>query len=173
MKLLLLFLFIGTCLFTNAQESCSHRHFHKKEQDRNPMFEEFIKQNELKIQNQINFSKGQSLLAEEMLTVPVVVHIMHLGEDLGVGSNISDEQIHSAISKLNADLADAGGLNMNIEFKLASLDPNCQATTGIVRVDASSNADYASDGIALSGAGTDEINIKNMSRWSNSDYYNI
>ncbi|PHR33640.1 MAG: hypothetical protein COA38_05060 [Fluviicola sp.] len=83
------------------------------------------------------------------IVVPVVVHIIH---DNGVG-NISDEQIISALdilnedyNRLNSDTAttrstidapfkqEAGSMDM--DFKLAKLDPNGECTNGIVRVNA-------------------------------------
>ena len=37
----------------------------------------------------------------QVLTIPVVVHVLHLGELVGEGTNISDEQILSCIRNLN------------------------------------------------------------------------
>ena len=95
----------------------------------------------------------------QVLTIPVVVHVLHLGEVVGEGTNISDEQILSCIRNLNerfrADTAamavytdyygnsvyDVGELSLaidsKIEFCLASRDPNNFPTTGIDRIDCS------------------------------------
>ena len=49
------------------------------------------------------FLKGNSnIKVDGVITViPVVVHIMHIGEAEGVANNISDEQVLSAITQLN------------------------------------------------------------------------
>lgn len=41
-----------------------------------------------------------------IITIPVVVHILHEGEPIGTGTNISIAQIHSQINVLNQDLED-------------------------------------------------------------------
>lgn len=83
--------------------------------------------------------------SDEILQIPVVVHIIHNGEPAGEGSNISDEQIHSQIRVLNEDFRRAVGTrgfnehpdggDAKIEFILAKSDPDGQATTGITRID--------------------------------------
>jgi len=72
--------------------------------------------------------------------IPVVVHVIHIGEPLGIGSNIPDEQIIQAIDALNDRWGGVNGLSidMQVQFRLASLDPNGCITSGIVRVDGSS-----------------------------------
>lgn len=75
-------------------------------------------------------------------TIPVVVHIVYENED----ENISDEQVLSQLDVLNADFrkmnADVSMVPMlfedlvadvEIEFCLATLDPNGNLTTGITR----------------------------------------
>lgn len=114
-------------------------------------------------------------------TIPVVVHIIHTGESEGVGNNISDAQIESAIIQINSNFrkeegthGDADGVDTEIEFCLASIDPDGNATDGINRVDGSAVAGYSADGICVtSGCTSNEIAVKNLSRWSNSSYYNI
>lgn len=82
-----------------------------------------------------------------LMQIPVVVHVVHWGEPLGAGGNISDEQIYSQIEVLNEDFqrknADtvktqeefksyAG--RMSVEFVLARQTEAGEPTTGIVRV---------------------------------------
>jgi hypothetical protein len=80
--------------------------------------------------------------SEEIYTVPTVVHIIHEGEGIGQSSNITDEQILSAIAALNEDFrkiagsnGDGEGVDVGLEFCLASRDPYGNPSTGIVRVD--------------------------------------
>lgn len=173
MRSTLLLLLTLLSLFSFSQdEQCASMLAFEKEAMRNPEFLERVMENEMKIQKFLK-NKANQPLSEEVLTIPIVVHVMHLGEDVGTGSNISDDQIMSAITKMNSDFAEAGGVNTNIQFALAKLDPNCNPTTGIVRYNASSNADYVNDGISTSGPGADEVVVKAMSKWPNTDYYNI
>lgn len=114
-------------------------------------------------------------------SLPVVVHIMHEGESLGTGSNITDEQIFSAITALNEDFrklpgtnGDGDGVDVELEFCLAARDPEGNSTTGINRVDASVIANYAEMGIeATGGVGADETAVKALSTWPREDYLNI
>jgi PKD repeat protein len=69
--------------------------------------------------------------------IPVVVHIIHDG---GI-ENISDDQVQSQIDVLNEDYrkipgtnGDGNGVDTEIEFCLAQLDPDGDCTNGIVRI---------------------------------------
>lgn len=115
-------------------------------------------------------------------TIPVVVHIIHTGEAEGVGNNISDAQILSAMVQLNERFrktpgtqGDADGVDTEIEFCLASIDPDGNPTDGINRVDGSTVSGYSSGGICVisSSCSLNELAVKNLSRWSNTAYYNI
>ncbi|MBO9561969.1 MAG: T9SS type A sorting domain-containing protein [Niastella sp.] len=90
--------------------------------------------------------QGRLINANSLIIIPVVVHVLHHGEAVGTGLNISVAQIQSQIDVLNEAFrrthADAGNTpavfqgvaaDCNIEFRLACLDPNGNATTGITR----------------------------------------
>ena len=137
----------------------------------------------------------------QVLTLPVVVHVLHLGETVGEGTNISDEQVLSCIRNLNERFrGDAGAMseytNWNgdqpfdegqlslvidskIEFCLASRDPDNLPTDGIVRHDCSNltheGESYALDGIASSAidSGVDDSYIKQMFHWPEENYLNF
>ncbi|MCC5945140.1 MAG: hypothetical protein JJT94_09395, partial [Bernardetiaceae bacterium] len=113
-------------------------------------------------------------------TIPVVVHIMHTGGAIGTIYNPTDANIIAMIDGLNqhfrnqAPFDAADGVDVEIEFVLAQRDPNCNATNGINRVNASSVAGYVADGISISGGpGVSELPVKALSNWPNTDYYNI
>ena len=109
-------------------------------------------------------------------TIPVVVHIIHLGESIGSGTNIPDAQVLDALDGLNARYANENGMGTDIEinFCLANRDPNGCPTSGINRVDGSGVANYASDGIAWGdGCGANEFEIKALIGWPVDQYYNI
>lgn len=110
-------------------------------------------------------------------TIPVVVHVFHLGEAVGTANNISDAQITGAIQGLNNRFANSSGLgaDFNMQFCMAVRDPNNQPTNGIVRINASNVAGYAANGINYSSnlCGANENELKALSRWPVGNYYNI
>jgi len=118
---------------------------------------------------------------DEVYTIPVVVHVIHTGEAYGTGTNITDEQIYSAIEALNEDFRRMTGTNgygngvdVRIEFCLAARNPSGQPSNGIVRVNGNSVANYASMGIeASSGTGAVEESVKALSTWPRASYMNI
>ena len=112
-----------------------------------------------------------------ILTFPIVVHVIHLGEPVGTGTNLSDAVILDAISGLNDRFRNIIGssLDTEMQFCLATRDPDGNATTGINRVNGSGITNYSASGITgLScGVGANEDSIKALSRWSVTNYYNI
>lgn len=109
--------------------------------------------------------------------LPVVVHIMHDGSDIGTGSNISDAQVLSAIDALNADFrGDFGGAQIDIEFELASRDPDGNPTSGINRINVSAEVPtFSTTGMVTSSSSgpASELSIKSMSHWPSGDYINV
>lgn len=79
-----------------------------------------------------------------IVTIPVVVHVIHGGQAYGSAPNIVDEQVISQITVMNNDfrrLAGTPGFNSNavgadtqIQFALAKVDPKGNPTNGIDRV---------------------------------------
>lgn len=77
--------------------------------------------------------------------IPIVVHVLHFGDDLGFGDNIPESQILSQIQVLNEDFRRKAGTNgyndhpdgadAGIEFFLAKTDSEGKETNGIVRID--------------------------------------
>jgi hypothetical protein len=109
-------------------------------------------------------------------TIPVVVHVIHLGEQVGYQTNIPDQQILDAINGLNERYANANGngTDIEIQFCLATVDPNGCPTSGIVRVDGSVIPGYREGGITWDGScGVDEVSVKDLSKWPTWEYYNI
>lgn len=175
-KLLFSILAFGITQVSVAQhgEKCANQKMHKEYIKQNPNAKKTFDQIENQLQKiiQKNYTKRS---IDQVYKVPVVIHVMHLGEAEGVGNNISDEQINSGITHINEAFRNTGatGVDTKIEFVLAKQDPNCAASTGIVRYDASGITDYATDGISTGGVGADEVTLKAASKWSNTDYYNI
>lgn len=108
--------------------------------------------------------------------IPVVVHIIHNGEEVGTGPNLSEAQILSQIQVLNEDFKrlnpDAGqtpsefsgvAAGLDIEFVMAKRNPEGLATNGIVRV----------NGNRGSWTMNDNYELKALSYWPSEDYLNI
>lgn len=80
----------------------------------------------------------------EIYQIPLVVHVIHLGEPTGEGTNLSVEQIESQIRVLNEDYRRKEGSrgyndhpdggDARIEFTLARIAPDGSPTEGIVRI---------------------------------------
>lgn len=113
---------------------------------------------------------------EEVFTIPVVVHIIHNGENIGQGANLSIERVLSQIEtlnkdfrRLNADTVNTPALFLNtardtrIEFVLAKRDPEGLPTEGIIRKKGNQSAYELSDNWIL----------KSNSYWPAEDYLNI
>ncbi len=114
---------------------------------------------------------------DEPYQIPVVVHVIHNGEPVGTGTNISDAQIFSQLAVINNDFkrlnADANNTpteflpaagSMDIEFVLAKSDPNGLCTNGIVRVQGSKSS---------WSRVPDDASLKSQSYWPSENYLNI
>jgi len=106
------------------------------------VFEKWLNQKQ-----QLKERQNESQRTQAIYQVPVVVHIIHNGEAIGSGTNISDAQILSQISVLNKDYkrlnSDAGNTPseflpvagaFDVEFVLAKQNPEGLVTDRIVRV---------------------------------------
>lgn len=127
----------------------------------------------LKVQSKKDWRRSQMDIP---VTVPVVFHIIHNGENIGEGANISEDRILQQIQVLNEDFsrnnADASSTpaafldiaaDISISFELAKQDPEGLSTSGIVRVQGSS---------PLYNFGNDAL-LKSESYWPAEDYINI
>lgn len=108
--------------------------------------------------------------------IPVVVHVIHKGESIGSGTNVSNSRINSQLEILNADFqrlnADANetpsqftgvAADAGIQFCLVNVDPNGNPTTGITR------QAYAN----IPDEDFIENTIKNNTSWDPDRYLNV
>ena len=124
--------------------------------------------------------RPSGLESNQVYRIPVVVHVVHNNSttEVGLGNNISDEQIWSAIEVLNEDFkrlnadtiltpswARPVAANLQIEFILASQDPNGNFTNGITRHKVT-QASYAF-------TSADEKVLKANGYWPSDQYLNI
>ncbi|MEW4924739.1 GEVED domain-containing protein [Algibacter sp. 2305UL17-15] len=190
--LLLIFSVVFSNFFMNAQtlqpenpDFCGTDFLHNQNMDNNPLY----KARHTKAMKSIQkISSQKRTLIGGILQVPVVIHVMHKGEAIGVGTNISDEDVKNGLRYLNnywrkvaGSQGDGVGVDMKIEFVLAVQDENGNCTDGIDRVDMSGVPAYVSDGVRLSGStglpdydSSGGINsLKEYSIWDSNEYYNV
>ncbi|RZK10258.1 MAG: zinc metalloprotease, partial [Flavobacterium sp.] len=113
--------------------------------------------------------------ANTVITIPVVVHVIHNGDAVGSGENISDARVLSQITVLNQDFrrmlgtpgynTNAVGADIEIEFCMAQRKPDGTATSGIDRVNLNL-ASWASESSV-------ESNMKLNTIWDPTQYFNI
>jgi subtilisin-like proprotein convertase family protein len=160
----------------NQSHSCGFDRIHQERLLNDPAYKHRTDEfNEM----MLNFSMPKS---GAQYQVPVVVHVLHKGEAIGTGTNISDEAVQNGIKWLNeywrkvaGTNGDGGGVDMTIEFALAVRDPSGNCTNGILRRDLSGNAAYVSCGVNFPGSpgcGITDLEAKS-GRWPTSQYYNI
>lgn len=143
-------------------------------------------QRTLQSMQKVSMQKGVS--ANGVIQVPIVVHVMHKGEPVGIGTNISDADVKRGIRYLNnywrkteGSLGDGMGVDMNIEFVLAVQDEDGNCTDGILRIDMSGVTEYVSNGVNIDStdgiedytAGGGVNSLKEYSIWDPNKYYNV
>lgn len=136
-------------------------------------FEQWISP-KIKLEKNKKKNTSKEYKTNAVITIPVVVHVIHSGDILGVDENIFDEQVISQIQVLNEDFrrkSDTPGFNTNpvgadveIEFALAKRDPSGVLSNGINHVN-----------LGQESWSTDEINdfVKPQTQWNPEKYLNI
>lgn len=134
-------------------------------------FEVFL-QRKIRERNEL---KKLGRVLDEVVTIPVVVHVVHNGENVGSGTNISRAQVEAQIETLNEDfrkMANTPGFNthsrgadVEIEFALAVINPQGQEMPepGINRINGGRSS-WTRDQIE---------NLKTYTIWDPTLYYNI
>jgi Pregnancy-associated plasma protein-A len=123
-----------------------------------------------------SIESGEAMeVADKLITIPVVVHVVHRT----AAENISDAQVHSQIEALNRDYraqnedvhnvpADWTTLvtDAKIQFTLAGEDPDGQPTQGITRTETTVESFKPDDGIKSTHTG-------GVDPWPTDRYLNI
>ena len=125
--------------------------------------------------NNSRISSTRDILKEEVITIPVVIHVLYNNPI----ENISDAQILSQLEVLNKDYRRQNsdtvntpkpfatlGADAKITFCLARKDPNGRPTTGIIRKYTSVQNWLADDGMKYTSQGGDNA-------WDAKRYLNI
>ena len=170
----LLFLTIATVGYAQP-ERCGFSHIQQQLIQQDPHLEDVIDHAKNVVYPQI--STGPRSF--NVINVPVVVHIIHSGEPVGTGSNISDAQVAAQIQVMNEDFSamdpDFGNTpaqwsgvigDAMINFCLAEVAPNGTATNGITR-----------HNIPVTGSSSNNNNIestiKPQTMWDPTQYMNV
>ncbi|MDO1450558.1 M43 family zinc metalloprotease [Rhodocytophaga aerolata] len=171
---LVFFLFTSLSVYAQTHRTCATIEVNKANKagrvgaESTEAFEQWL---DGKIQQSKN--TPQRTEATGIYTIPVVVHIIHNGEAVGTGTNISDSQVESQIRILNEDYrrkSGTRGYNTNpvgadteIEFRLALTDPEGFPTKGILRV----------KGSKQTWTQEEDATLKSLSYWPSEQYLNI
>ena len=112
---------------------------------------------------------------DNIFYLPVVVHVVHNGEMIGEGSNLSSERIERQIEILNEDFRRKVGTrgynnhpdggDAKIEFVLAKRDPNGNLINGINRINENL--------LDVPFLGYDQNNYAQYGYWDSNSYINI
>ncbi len=112
---------------------------------------------------------------DDVFYLPVVVHVMHKGEAIGEGANLSEERIKRQIEILNEDFRRKKGTrgynnhpdggDSKIEFVLAKQDPNGNLTNGINRIDKNK--------VNVPNMGYNPNHYARYAYWNTNQYINI
>jgi len=111
------------------------------------------------IQNKTWLSENRNKNNKELITIPVVVHVIYrqTHANIGIGTNIPNYQIEDQLRILNEDYSKTNSEfpnpprntfinyadNPNLKFCLATIDPNGNPTNGITRTQSfKNNFDY-------------------------------
>lgn len=157
------------CANADAQRTCGSG-------NPGPEFEQWIQEKMAAMQN--------SKTASVVYNIPVIVHVIHNGEAVGSGTNISVAQIQSQIDVLNEDFRKLNADNSNvpavwtstsadceINFCLATIDPNGNTlpTPGINRINRNTMG-WNTPPYSMSYV---DNTIKPVTIWDPNDYLNI
>lgn len=135
---------------------------------------------------QIKADRAAGRNVQVVYNIPVVIHIVHNGDAVGTGENITDAQARSQINVMNQDyrrlMGTPGGANstglavdVEINFCLAQTDPSGNLTTGIVR----HNIAPYTNNVANGSGGADwekraDVEaMKAVTQWNPNNYLNM
>ena len=175
--LLLILLFPGTII---AQDRCGvNASYFSRHPESIKKFENWLSK---KVELKANLLRTDALQEEEIYQIPVVFHIIHRGEPVGLGVNLTEEKILEQLSILNEDFRRLNADTVNtpeeflpvaadtkIEFVMAKRDPEGLPTNGIVRKQGSLESYRYSDIQSQS----DELILKAESYWPAEQYLNF
>ncbi|MBL1219437.1 hypothetical protein JET18_01230 [Chryseobacterium sp. L7] len=137
----------------------------------------------LEISNLIKSGKfSKTLNKNQVYEIPVVVHVVGDGSAIGTTNNKSDADIIAWVNYTNGVFSGSSSSGMSgtsailpVKFVFAKVNPSCNPTNGINRINASHLPKYVSGGVnndnTTNAVTASEITALGM--WDTSKYYNI
>lgn len=172
-SLLLLMMFVSLTTFAQTQRNCGAMEHLEYLQNQDPKMQDRMERIEQHTQKFMEKPAGEKI--EGIISIPVVVHVIYSNSS----QNISDAQILSQIQVLNDDFrrtnADASNTpsaflgvaaDTEIEFCMATVDPNGNPTTGITRKSSSTSEWGTNDAMKSSSSG-------GVNAWPTGQYLNM
>jgi Pregnancy-associated plasma protein-A len=137
---------------TPRRRTCAHMIVHELLVETQPQYR--ARRLEVEEQTRRSIASGQAMrVAEKLITIPVVVHVVYRTEE----ENISDAQVKSQIDALNRDYRAKNSdkskapaawrpllVDSKVQFTLATKDPSGKRTSGITRT-ATTTASFRPD----------------------------
>jgi PKD repeat protein len=177
-RIITFFSALGLLVSINLQgqnvEQCLAEVMFREAAAKDPSLWQKREQLEMETRKYIESTKNQpQALSSVKRVIPVVVHVLY--ENCTGSENISDAQIKDQIRILNEDFSLSNpdtnkipgpfkplAANLNIEFRLANIDPSGNCTNGIVRKQT-----------PLSNTANPRDGLKAVSYWDSRKYLNI
>ncbi|WP_284463222.1 M43 family zinc metalloprotease [Chryseobacterium sp.] len=185
----LLFLCIAGALSSNFYsqkvelEACGTDELMKKHYARFP--EQKVQDDafNLELSKMIKSGKLASRLNQnQVYEIPIVIHVVGDGSAIGTVNNRSDADIIAWVNYTNGVFAGSSSSGMSstssilpVKFVFAKINPGCNATNGINRIDASHLPKYVSGGVNDDNTtnAVPATDITSLGLWDTSKYYNI
>ncbi len=155
-----------------AQHVCGTDLYYNHQTHKNQSFKQIEEQHNLESKHFVKTAKNTIQKRAAKYTIPVVFHVIHTNGS----ENISREQILDQLRILNEDFSytNANKVNLrepfktvaavaDIEFKLASVDPNGNCFDGINRI-------YSPLGVDMN---MDDEPVKDLAYWNYRKYLNV
>ena len=174
MKKILLSILMTISIVGYTQERCGTKSYTDLLKEKYPEYKKA--REKVNMQTQQWIKNNPNYRPKNIITIPVVVHVVYNTS----AENISDARVFSQIDVLNADFrrtnSDASSTpsvwqgiaaDCEIDFCLATIDPNGSATNGITRTSTSQTSfSISSDNVKSTSSG-------GIDAWPNEDYLNI
>lgn len=166
--------FLFSFYSTKAQRNCGTMDYLLQQQQMDSSIIQKMQAIEVQTSQYIN-NKGSQRSTGQVITIPVVVHVVYNT----TAQNISDAQIQSQITALNKDFrklnADTSSIpsafkslasDILIQFALAVRDPNGNTTSGIVRTSTSTTSFSTNNNVKYTANGGHDA-------WPAASYLNL
>lgn len=166
------------CTQTSAQTICGFDSLLAR-QSLDPNFRSEVEKVNASIQQFILRRAGARMAETTIDTIPVVVHVVHTGGEVGTAFNPTDQRIINTIDYLNSIYSGTapglkGAGDLQIRFKLASLAPDGSCTSGITRTNAAIYPGYEQYGVNVQQQdGLPQDVLRGIAAWDVSRYFNV